>query len=80
MATAEVYSPGLEGVIAGETAISTVEGGLVYRGYTPIFVMAREAGWIAHMIEQLDHNRLIRPRARYTAPAARPVKPLAERG
>ncbi|MFO0879575.1 MAG: citrate/2-methylcitrate synthase [Gemmataceae bacterium] len=29
----EVYSPGLEGVIAGETAISTVVGGLSYRGY-----------------------------------------------
>src|SRR4029453_17187087 len=27
------YSPGLEGVIAGETAICTVEGGLSYRGY-----------------------------------------------
>src|SRR5438876_9860104 len=27
------YSPGLEGVIAGETAISTVETGLTYRGY-----------------------------------------------
>ena len=30
----ETYSPGLEGVIAGETAISTVETGLTYRGYT----------------------------------------------
>jgi citrate synthase len=29
----ETHSPGLEGVIAGETAISTVEGGLRYRGY-----------------------------------------------
>ena len=29
----EIYSPGLEGVIAGETAISTVSGGLSYRGY-----------------------------------------------
>ena len=29
----QTYSPGLEGVIAGETAISTVEGGLSYRGY-----------------------------------------------
>ena len=29
----EIYSPGLEGVIAGETAVSTVEGGLRYRGY-----------------------------------------------
>lgn len=33
MSAAEVYSPGLEGVIAGDTAISTVEGGLRYRGY-----------------------------------------------
>ncbi|HJS07684.1 MAG TPA: citrate/2-methylcitrate synthase, partial [Pirellulales bacterium] len=30
----EIYSPGLEGVIAGETAISTVTGGLSYRGYS----------------------------------------------
>ena len=33
MSDTEIYSPGLEGVIAGETAISTVEGGLRYRGY-----------------------------------------------
>src|SRR6185312_871545 len=31
--TTPTYSPGLEGVIAGETAICTVEGGLSYRGY-----------------------------------------------
>src|SRR5690242_604977 len=31
--TTEIYSPGLEGVIAGETAISTVVDGLRYRGY-----------------------------------------------
>jgi citrate synthase len=48
--------------------------------YTPIFVMSRVAGWCAHVIEQAGHNRLIRPRARYTGPAPRPVKPLAERG
>lgn len=30
----EAYHPGLEGVIAGETAISTIEGGLQYRGYS----------------------------------------------
>ncbi len=47
--------------------------------YTPIFVMSRVAGWSAHVIEQLDHNRLIRPRARYTGPLPRQVKPLAER-
>jgi citrate synthase len=33
MSTSPAYSPGLEGVIAGETAISTIEGGLKYRGY-----------------------------------------------
>ena len=48
--------------------------------YTPIFVMSRVAGWAAHVIEQLDNNRLIRPRARYTGPEVRPVKPLAARG
>lgn len=33
--------------------------------YTPIFVIARVTGWSAHMIEQIDHNRLIRPKAIY---------------
>ncbi len=48
--------------------------------YTPIFVMARVAGWSAHAIEQLEHNRIIRPRSRYTGPERRSVRPLAERG
>jgi citrate synthase len=48
--------------------------------YTPIFVMSRVSGWSAHVIEQLDRNRLIRPRGRYTGPAVRAVKPLSERG
>ena len=29
----ELYRPGLEGVIAGESSVSTVQGGLTYRGY-----------------------------------------------
>jgi citrate synthase len=48
--------------------------------YTPIFAMARIAGWAAHVMEQLDNNRLIRPRALYVGPAERKVKPIAERG
>jgi len=48
--------------------------------YTPMFVMARVAGWSAHVTEQMEHNRLIRPRSRYTGPATRSVKTLAERG
>jgi len=54
--------------------------GLEVSLYTPIFVMSRVTGWSAHVIEQLDHNRIIRPRARYTGPEVRPVKSLAERG
>jgi citrate synthase len=37
--------------------------------FTPIFAVSRIAGWSAHVIEQLDDNRLIRPRAEYIGPA-----------
>ncbi|WP_255192640.1 citrate synthase [Natronobeatus ordinarius] len=36
--------------------------------YTPIFAMSRAGGWIAHVLEQYDDNRLIRPRSRYVGP------------
>ena len=36
--------------------------------FTPIFATSRIAGWTAHVIEQLDDNRLIRPRAEYIGP------------
>jgi 2-methylcitrate synthase len=37
--------------------------------FTPIFAVSRISGWAAHVIEQLDDNRLIRPRADYIGPA-----------
>lgn len=37
--------------------------------FTPIFAISRVAGWCAHVMEQHDDNRLIRPRAEYTGPA-----------
>jgi citrate synthase len=48
--------------------------------FTPIFAISRIAGWAAHVIEQLDDNRLIRPRAEYIGPEY-PTKyvPLSER-
>ncbi|HYL92736.1 MAG TPA: citrate synthase [Alphaproteobacteria bacterium] len=36
--------------------------------FTPIFAVSRISGWAAHVIEQLDDNRLIRPRADYIGP------------
>lgn len=47
--------------------------------YTPIFAAARITGWSAHVIEQHDGNRLIRPRSDYNGPAPRPYVPIAQR-
>lgn len=47
--------------------------------YTPMFAMSRIAGWAAHIIEQTENNRLIRPRSIYTGHGPREVKPIAER-
>ena len=47
--------------------------------YTPIFVVARVAGYSAHAIEQLENNRLIRPKAIFNGAANLKYVPLAER-
>lgn len=47
--------------------------------YTSVFVCSRIVGWCAHVIEQQDHNRLIRPRALYTGPPPQPYVPLDRR-
>lgn len=44
---------------------------------TPIFAASRVAGWCAHVIEQHDNNRLIRPRSLYVGPEKRPYKAAA---
>lgn len=47
--------------------------------FTPIFAVSRVSGWIAHILEQYENNRLIRPRAEYTGPGMRAFKPLEDR-
>ena len=42
--------------------------GLALDLFTPLFAVSRISGWAAHVIEQLDDNRLIRPRADYIGP------------
>ena len=47
---------------------------------TPIFAASRVAGWGAHVIEQHDHNRLIRPRSLYVGPEERPYRTVERNG
>jgi citrate synthase len=48
--------------------------------YTPIFAVSRMSGWTAHILEQYENNRLIRPRADYTGkPDGQRWVPLNER-
>jgi len=48
--------------------------------FTPVFAVSRISGWTAHVIEQLDDNRLIRPRAEYMGPEyPNPYVPIDKR-
>ena len=79
----------LEGIMAKEKGIfpnvdfPTGYGyyllGIPIELYTPIFAVARVAGYSAHAIEQIDHNRLIRPKAIFEGPANLTYVPIAER-
>ncbi len=44
--------------------------------FTPIFAISRTSGWTAHMLEQYENNRLIRPRAEYIGPTQQSYIPM----
>lgn len=47
--------------------------------FTPIFAVSRVSGWLAHILEQYDNNRLIRPRAEYIGPDMQEYIPIENR-
>ncbi|AMR05621.1 citrate synthase [Bacillus thuringiensis] len=47
--------------------------------FTPIFAISRMSGWLAHILEQYENNRLIRPRADYNGPTHQVYVSIAQR-
>ena len=53
--------------------------GIPTKLFTPIFVCSRVSGWTAHVMEQRENNRIIRPSADYVGADPRSVVPIADR-
>jgi 2-methylcitrate synthase len=53
--------------------------GIPTKLFTPIFVCSRVSGWSAHVMEQRENNRIIRPSADYIGAEPRAVTSLADR-